>query len=69
MHSVSLIVYFFSTQPEIFVMTSYAENSKLTTVATCFMLGIFFDPEDVGDISSGNICRLLADYMALYPRR
>jgi hypothetical protein len=33
------------------------------------LLGLLFDPEDVGDMSLRNIGWLWTDYMALYPRR
>jgi hypothetical protein len=34
-----------------------------------FLLGLFFDPEDVGDMFLRNVGWLLTDYTALYPRR
>jgi hypothetical protein len=34
-----------------------------------FLLGLFFDPEDGGDMYHPNIGRLSTDYMALCPRR
>jgi hypothetical protein len=34
-----------------------------------FLLGLFFDPEDGGDMFLLNIGSLSIDYTALYPRR
>jgi hypothetical protein len=34
-----------------------------------FLLGLFFDPENRGDMFLRNVCWLSTDYMALYPRR
>jgi hypothetical protein len=34
-----------------------------------FVLGLFFDPEDEGDMFLRNVGWLLTAYMALYPRR
>jgi hypothetical protein len=36
---------------------------------TGFLLGLFFDPEDGGDMFLQNVSRLSTDYAALYPRR
>jgi hypothetical protein len=33
------------------------------------LLGLFFDPEDGGEMFFGNFGWLSTDYMALYPRR
>jgi hypothetical protein len=46
----------------------------LTAVACClfydgFLFGLFFDPEDRGDVFLRNNDRLSPDYMLLYPRR
>jgi hypothetical protein len=35
----------------------------------CFLLGIFFDPEDEGNMFLQNVSSLSTDYTALYPRR
>jgi hypothetical protein len=32
-------------------------------------LGLFFDPEDGGDMHLKNVCLFSRDYTALYPRR
>jgi hypothetical protein len=34
-----------------------------------FLLDLFFDLEDGGDMLLRNVCRLSTDYMVLYPRR
>jgi hypothetical protein len=34
-----------------------------------FLLGLFFDLEDGGDMSIRNVGWLSVEYMALYPRR
>jgi hypothetical protein len=34
-----------------------------------FLLGLFFDPEDRGNVFLQNVCWFSTDYMALYPRR
>jgi hypothetical protein len=34
-----------------------------------YLLGLFFDPEDGGDMFLLNVCWLLVDYAALCPRR
>jgi hypothetical protein len=34
-----------------------------------FLLGLFYDPEDRGDMFPQNIGWFSMDYMALYPRR
>jgi hypothetical protein len=34
-----------------------------------FSLGLFFDPEDGGDMFLRNVTYLPTDYTALYPRR
>jgi hypothetical protein len=34
-----------------------------------FSLGLFFDPEDEGDMFTRNIGSISADYTALYPKR
>jgi hypothetical protein len=36
---------------------------------TSFLLGLLFDPEDVGAIFLRNVSRLSMDYTTLYPRR
>jgi hypothetical protein len=33
-----------------------------------FLLGLFFDPEDGGDIFLRNVGEISTDYTALYPR-
>jgi hypothetical protein len=42
-------------------------------LATCFhagfLLGLFFDPEDGGDIFLRNAGSLSTDYKGIYPRR
>jgi hypothetical protein len=42
-------------------------------LATCFhagiFLGLFFDPEDGGDMFLRNVGLLSTDYTALYPRK
>jgi hypothetical protein len=34
-----------------------------------FLLGLFFDPDDGGEIFLRNVSRFSTDYMALYPRK
>jgi hypothetical protein len=34
-----------------------------------FLLGLFFGPEDEGDMFLRNVGQILTDYTALYPRR
>jgi hypothetical protein len=36
---------------------------------TRFLLGLFYDPEDGGNMLLRNVCRLSTEYAALYPRR
>jgi hypothetical protein len=40
-----------------------------TCLHTCFLLGLYFDPEDGGDMFLRNVGSLSTDYTALYPRR
>jgi hypothetical protein len=42
---------------------------KAASCCTGFLLGIFFDPEDGGDMFLRNVGWLSADYTTLYPRR
>jgi hypothetical protein len=37
--------------------------------AAGFLLGLFFDPEDGGDMFLRNVGRLSKNYTALYPKR
>jgi hypothetical protein len=51
---------------------SWARNQE-ALLATCFhvgfLLGLFFDPEDGGDVFLRNVSWLSTDYTALHPRR
>jgi hypothetical protein len=57
---------------------SYSESKnnpskKLALLDTCFhsgfFFGVFFDPENRGDMFLRNVLSFSTDYMVLYPRR
>jgi hypothetical protein len=50
------------------VLAAVGHNSACYLLHPGFLLGLFFDPEDGGDIFHRNISELLMDYTALHPR-
>jgi hypothetical protein len=49
--------------------SSMKQNSACCLLNIGFLLVLFFNPEDGGDISLRNVGLLSTDYAALYPRR
>jgi hypothetical protein len=59
--SVTASVNFFGSLP--------SEPAWSSLLHTGFLLGLFFDPEDGGDVFLLSVGQFSADYAALYPRR
>jgi hypothetical protein len=61
----------YSVERQVTFRTNMTPQSAL--LATCFdagfLLALFFDPEDGGDVFLRNVWWLSTDYAALYPRR
>jgi hypothetical protein len=55
------------------MFSDVSEESTLSKfnvlLVSCSLLGVFFNPEDAGNIFLGNVGKLLSDHTASHPKK